>query len=66
MGYFQELPNVAVASRLPEKRSSREYVIAKNIFRRVKILNSLQDNVSLFNKYQIYEGDRPDTVAKEL
>jgi len=66
MGYFQELPNVAVASRLPEKRSSREYVIAKNIFRRVKILNSLEDNVSLFNKYQIYEGDRPDTVAKEL
>ena len=66
MGYFRELPNVAVSSRLIEKRSSQEYVIAKNIFRRIKILNSISDNVSLYNKYQIYEGERPDTVAKEL
>ena len=66
MGYFKELPNVAVSSRLIEKRSSQEYVIAKNIFRRIKILNSISDNISLYNKYQIYEGERPDTVAKEL
>ena len=66
MGYFNHIPNVAVASHLPNKRSSSEYIIAKNIFRRVKILNSLSDKVSLFNKYEIYEGDRPDTVANEL
>ena len=32
MGYFRELPSVAYQSPLPDKLSSRDYVIAKNFW----------------------------------
>ena len=66
MGYFRELPNLRYPSFLPEKTSSLDYVEVKNIFRRVKMRDDLQNNFTLFNKYQIPEGSRPDTVAEDL
>ena len=66
MGYFNYIPNVAVPSFLSEKKASNEYIVAKNIFRKIKILDELEDNILLFDKYEIYQGDRPDTVAKDL
>ena len=66
MAYFRELPNVAYQSPLPDKLSSREYVLIKNIFRHTKILDHIENNAVLFNTYEIYEGDRPDTVAEEV
>ena len=64
MGYFNELPEIAYQSPLSHKNSSRDYVIIKNIFRRVKLLDYLKDATSLFNKFIIGDGDRPDTVAQ--
>jgi hypothetical protein len=66
MGYFRELPSVAYQSPLPDKLSSRDYVIAKNLFRKVKLLDYLEDNALLFNKYHIEEGERPDTIAAKM
>ena len=66
MGYFRELPNLLYPSFLPEKVSSLDFVEVKNIFRRVKMRDDLQNNFTLFNKYDIPEGGRPDTVAEEL
>ena len=66
MGFFRELPNIAYQSPLSHKNSSRDYVIIKNIFRRVKLLDYLKDATSLFNKFIIGDGDRPDTVAEIL
>ena len=66
MGYFNELPEIAYQSPLSHKNSSRDYVIIKNIFRRVKLLDYLKDATSLFNKFIIGDGDRPDTVAEIL
>ena len=66
MGYFTELPNIAYQSPLSHKNSSRDYIIIKNIFRRSKLLDYLGENVSLFNKYVIGDGARPDTVAEDL
>jgi hypothetical protein len=40
--------------------------LVKNIFRRVKLRDDLQNVFTIFNKYQIQEGARPDTVAEEL
>ena len=53
MGYFNELPEIAYQSPLSHKNSSRDYVIIKNIFRRVKLLDYLKDATSLFNKFVI-------------
>ena len=66
MGYFRELPEIAYQSPLSHRNSSRDYVIIKNIFRRVKLLDYLKDATSLFSKFVIGDGDRPDTIAEVL
>ena len=66
MGYFRELPNLRYPSFLPEKTSSLDYVEVKNIFRRAKLRDDLQNNFTLFDKYEVPMGARPDTVAEDL
>ena len=66
MSYFRELPNLEYQSFLSSSRGSDEYLLVKNIFRRVKLRDDLQNVFTIFNKYQIKEGARPDTVAEEL
>tara|TARA_A100001035_G_C27529010_1_gene384392 strand:- start:4 stop:651 length:648 start_codon:yes stop_codon:yes gene_type:complete len=66
MSYFREIPNLRYPSFLKEKTSSLDYVEVKNLFRRVKIRDDLQNNFTTFDKYEITEGMRPDNVALEL
>ena len=66
MGYFRELPDLRYPSFLPNKTSSLDYVEVKNIFRRAKLRDDLQNNFTIFNKYEIPMGARPDTVAENL
>ena len=66
MSYFRELPNLEYQSFLSSSKGSDEYLLVKNIFRRVKLRDDLQNVFTIFNKYQIQEGARPDTVAEEL
>ena len=66
MGYFRELPNIAYQSPLLHKNSSRDYLLIKNIFRRTKLYDFLENNVSLLDKFTIGDGDRPDTVAEQM
>ena len=66
MGFFRELPNLLYPSFLPEKKSSFDYILVKNIFRRVKLRDDLEKNFTVFDKYEIPEGARPDNVAEEL
>jgi hypothetical protein len=66
MSYFRELPDLEYQSPFESRNSSDAYVRAKNLFRRVKLRDDLQNVFTLFNKYQIQDGARPDTVAEEL
>lgn len=66
MGYFRELPDLEYLSPLSERTSSSDYVLAKNLFRRVKLRTDLQNIFTVFDKYQIQENKRPDQVAEEL
>ncbi len=66
MGYFREIPNLEYQSPFSNRISSSSYVTAKNLFRRMKIRDDLQSIFTLFNKYEIAQGARPDTVAEEL
>lgn len=66
MGYFRELPDLEYKSFGPEKNSSSDYILVKNFFRRVKLRDDLADIVTIFVKYQIEDGVRPDLVAEEL
>ena len=65
MGYFRELPNVEYQSFLSDSISSQSYLTVKNLFRRNKLRDDLQNVFTIFDKYEIIEGARPDTVAEE-
>ena len=66
MSYFRELPDVEYQSPFATRISSSSYVKAKNIFRRMKIRDDLQNIFTIFDKYEIKEGARPDTIAEEI
>tara|TARA_S200000501_G_scaffold376917_1_gene433393 strand:+ start:1302 stop:1949 length:648 start_codon:yes stop_codon:yes gene_type:complete len=66
MGYFRELPNLQYQSPYSNRISSDSYITVKNLFRRMKIRDDLQNVFTVFNKFTINDGDRPDTVAKDL
>ena len=66
MGYFRELPELYYQSFLSNSNSSQNYFLVKNLFRRCKLRDDLQNVFTIFNKYEIVEGARPDTVAEEM
>ncbi len=66
MSYFRELPDIEYQSQLLTKNSTLNYVRVKNLFRRVKLRDDLQNVFTLFNKYQIRDGERPDTIAENI
>ena len=66
MSYFRELPDLNYQSPLSTKTSSRSYLRVKNLFRRVKLRDDLNNIFTIFYKYQIPEGARPDTIAEEI
>ena len=66
MAYFKHLPDILYQSPLSHKTSSSDYINVKNIFRRSKLKDYLAGNVSLFNKYIIEDGERPDTISESL
>ena len=66
MGYFRELPELYYQSFLSDSNSSGNYLLVKNLFRRCKLRDDLQNVFTIFNKYEIVDGARPDTVAEEM
>ena len=66
MSYFSNLPDILIPSPLPDKVSTGDLIRIKNIFRGSKLFDYLKDNVTLFNKYVIKDGDRPDTIASKI
>ncbi len=66
MGYFRELPNLEYQSFLNDRTKSNQYLRVKNLFRRIKLRDDIQNIITVFDKYQIQDGARPDTVAEEI
>jgi hypothetical protein len=60
--YFSYLPNIRVG--VPETNSSiKNYIITKNIFRRVKAQSQFLRNLTYFEKFTIPGDDKPYTVS---
>tara|TARA_S200000501_G_scaffold289095_1_gene273889 strand:- start:383 stop:1108 length:726 start_codon:yes stop_codon:yes gene_type:complete len=66
MGYFRELPNVRYQSPLSHKTSSTDYIFIKNLFRSNKLLDWLTKETTVFNKFIVADGARPETVAEDI
>ena len=61
--YFKQLPNFDYISRINERRSNRDYLEVKNLFRRPIIREDIFTNFMSFTKYKIIGDERPDQVA---
>jgi len=66
MSYFRELPDVEYQSFLSDAISSKDYLLVKNLFRRNNLRDDLQNVFTIFEKYEIPEGARPDLIAEEF
>ena len=66
MSYFQELPNISYPSLLPRSNKAEDRIIVKNIFKRAKLRDDVEQAITAFNYYQIEDGMRPDMVAEKL
>ena len=65
MAYFKYLPKVYVRNRTIQA-GVHPYELCRNIFRRIKIKDSLQGALLGFVQYEIEEGERPDQVARKF
>ena len=66
MAYFQELPNISYPSLLPRSNKAENRIEVKNIFKRAKLRDDVEQAITAFNYYQIEDGMRPDMVAERL
>ena len=66
MAYFDELPNVSYPSLLPRSNKAEDRIEVKNIFKRAKLRDDVEQAITAFNYYQIEDGMRPDMVAERL
>ena len=66
MAYFNELPNISYPSLLPRSNKVEDRIVVKNIFKRAKLRDDVEQAITAFNYYQIEDGMRPDMVAERL
>ena len=64
--YFKQLPNFDYISRINERKSNRDYLEVKNLFRRPIIREDIFSNFMSFTKYKIVGDERPDEVAYKI
>tara|TARA_B100000029_G_scaffold295592_1_gene288920 strand:+ start:14860 stop:15732 length:873 start_codon:yes stop_codon:yes gene_type:complete len=63
MTYFKNLPDVYVRSSSYRTNNIDPHVLAKNLFRRIKIREELDDVILGFSQYTVQNNERPDQVA---
>jgi len=64
--YFSILPNIQYDEKpISYPFSESDFVVAKNFFRRYKINDDIFSTVTLFKKYSIPDGERPDALAQK-
>ena len=66
MAYFNELPNISYPSLLPRSNKVEDRIVVKNIFKRAKLRDDVEQALTAFNYYQIEDGLRPVMVAQKL
>lgn len=66
MSYFSNLPDVQYQQNPKGNGSLNDFSTVKNLFKRPKVREDIFNNISNFEKYEIQDGDRPDTLAKRF
>ena len=63
--YFRKLPEFEYVSRFSD-RTNLDFVRSKNLFRKPRLRDDINENMWVFDKYIIKGDMRPDNVAEEL
>ena len=66
MAYFRSLPNVRVRTKSTRNNNVEPWIVAKNIFRRIKLIDDIQGSVLGFNQYTIGNDQKPYQVAQDV
>ena len=64
--YFRNLPIFEYISRINERKTNKDFITVKNLFRRPVIREDLFTDFMSFTKYQIVGDERPDEVAYKV
>ena len=64
--YFRNLPNFEYISRINERKTNKDFLTVKNLFRRPIIREDLFTDFMSFTKYRIVGDERPDQVAYDV
>ena len=56
--YFSKFPKM-----LYDLQDNGNLKLVPDIFRRIKVRSKIKDNISLYDKYDVGEGETPETVA---
>ena len=64
--YFRNLPNFEYISRINERKTNKDFLTVKNLFRRPIIREDLFTDFMTFTKYRIVGDERPDEVAYDV
>ena len=64
--YFRTLPNFEYISRINERKTNKDFLTVKNLFRRPIIREDLFTDFMSFTKYRIVGDERPDEVAYDV
>ena len=56
--YFSKFPKL-----LYDIKNDGNVKLVTDIFRRIKVRSKIKDNISLYDKYDVAEGETPETVA---
>ena len=59
--YFSKFPKL-----LYDIKNDGNYNLVTDIFRRIKVRSKIKDNISLYDKYDVGEGESPETVAFKI
>ena len=59
--YFTKFPKM-----LYDLQNNSQFKLVPDIFRRIKVRNKIKDNISLLDKYDVGEGETPETVAFKI
>ena len=65
MSYFSYFPNVYVGEGVTDDESVK-YRLVKNIFRKVRARDDLNEYATLFEAYEVKDGDTPSSLAFDL
>ena len=56
--YFSKFPKL-----IYDIKQDGNIKVVTDIFRRIKVRNKIRNNISLLDKYDVSEGETPETIA---